>query len=129
MDRASISHLCQTVEGCMKNRKLTLHTKGSIYRACVLSTLLYCSESLTLYSRQERRLNTFHMCYLRGILYIKWSDKVTKNEVLTRTGLSSLYTLLWQCHLCWLGHVSRMTDGRIPKGFLYGELASSSRGH
>ena len=77
-----------------ENRKLTLHTKAAIYRACVLSTLLYGSESWTLYSRQERRLNTFHMRCLRRTLHIKWSDKVTKNEVLARTGLSSLNTLL-----------------------------------
>ena len=43
------------------NNKLTLNTKMTVYRACVLSTLLYGSESWTLYSRQARRLNTFHM--------------------------------------------------------------------
>ena len=64
---------------------------------------------------------------LRCILDIKWLDKVTNNEVFARTGLSRLYTLLQQCRLRWLGHVSRMPDGRIPKDLLYGELASGSR--
>ena len=64
---------------------------------------------------------------LRRILDIKWLDKVTNNEVFARTGLSSLYTLLQQRRLRWLGHVSRMPDGRIPKDLLYGELASGSR--
>ena len=30
------------------NKKLTAHTKIQVYRGCVLSTLLYCSESWTL---------------------------------------------------------------------------------
>ena len=114
-------------KGVWENRKLTLHTKAAIHGACTLSTLLSDSESWTLYSRQERRLNTFHMRCFRRILDIKWSDKVTNNEVLARTGLSSLYTLLRQRRLRWLGHVCRMADGRIPKDLLYGELASGSR--
>mgnify|MGYP000105577131 CR=1 FL=1 len=64
---------------------------------------------------------------LRRILDIKWLDKVTNNEMFARTGLSRLYTLLQQCRLRWLGHVSRMPDGRIPKDLLYGGLASGSR--
>ena len=45
------------------NNKLTLNTKMAVYRACVLSALLYGGESWTLYSRQERRVNTFHMVH------------------------------------------------------------------
>ena len=38
---------------------LAINTKMKVYQACVLSTLLYGSETWTLYSRQERRLNAF----------------------------------------------------------------------
>ena len=33
-----------------------------------------------------------------------------------------MYILLKQRHLCWLGHIVRMADDRIPEDFLYGEL-------
>ena len=99
----------------------------AVYRTCVLSTLLYGSESWTLYSREEKRLNTFHMRNLRRILGIKWSDRITNNEVLQRAGIPSMYILLRQRRLRWLGHISRMQDGRIPKDLLYGELASGKR--
>ena len=109
-----------------ENKKLTTHTKAAVYRECVLSILLCGSESWTLYSGQERRLNTFHMRNPRRILDIKWSDHVTNTDLLAGMGLPSMYTLLQQRRLRWLGHVHRMSDGRIPKDLLYGQLAAGS---
>ena len=40
---------------------------------------------------------------------------------------ASLYTMLRQRRLRWLGHVHRMADGRIPKDLLYGQLATGTR--
>ena len=48
-------------------------------------------------------------------------------QVLERAGLPTMYTLLRRRRLCWLCHVRRMEDGRIPKDILYGELASGKR--
>ncbi len=109
------------------NPKLTVKTKMAVYNACVISTLLYGSEAWTTYARQERRLNTFHMRSLRRILGILWQDKVPNTEVLSRAGLPSMFTLLRQRRLRWLGHVHRLPDGRIPTDLLYGELASGKR--
>ena len=101
--------------------------KMAVYHACVISTLLYGSEAWTTYARQEKRLNDFHLRSLRRIFGISWQDKVTNAEVLSRAGLPSVFTLLRQRRLRWLGHVHRMQDGRIPKDLLYGELASGRR--
>lgn len=109
------------------NTMLTSNTKMKVYQACVLSTLLYGSEAWTLYSRQEHRLNAFHMRCLRRLLGITWQDRVTNNDVLARAGMPSMYALLTQRRLRWLGHVCRMEDGRIPKDVLYGELATGTR--
>ena len=99
----------------------------AVYNACIISTLLYGSESWTTYTRQEKRLNSFHMRCLRRILGITWQDKITNTEVLAKAGLPSMFTLLRQRRLRWLGHVRRMEDGRIPKDILYGQLASGKR--
>ena len=64
---------------------------------------------------------------LRRILGITWQDRVTNKVVLEKAGIPSLYTLLKQRRLRWLGHVTRMKDGRIPKDLLYGELATGKR--
>ena len=109
------------------NNNLTDNTKMQVYRACVLSTLLYSSEAWTTYASQERKLNSFHLRCLRRILGIHWQDRVPNTTVLERAGLPSIFALLTQRRLRWLGHVRRMDDGRIPKDLLYGELADGAR--
>ena len=101
----------------------------SVYKAFFsISTLLYGSEAWTTYSKHEKRLNVFHLRCLRRILNISWQDKVTNVEVLQRASLPSMFTLLKQRRLRWLGHVYRMEDARIPKAMLYGELCEGNRG-
>ena len=68
----------------------------AVYNACVVSTLLDRSEAWTTYSKQERKLNSFHLRSLRSILGISWRDKVPDTEVLDRAGLPNTYTLLRQ---------------------------------
>lgn len=70
-----------------ENRKLTTQTKVTVYRAGILSALLYGSESWKTYAWQEKRLHTFHMTCLRCILSVHWNDKVSNSEVLERAGV------------------------------------------
>ena len=97
---------------------LTTKTKLDVNKACVLSALLYGSETWTLYTRHERRLNTFHMRCLRKIQSITWQDRIPNKDVLAKAGMPSLFALLSQ---------RRMKDGRIFKGTLYRELSTSTR--
>ena len=110
-----------------RNPKLTTKTKMSIYQACILSTLLYGSETWTSYSYQEKKLNSFHLRCLRRLFEISWMDKVSNEEVLQRASLPTVSALIKQRRLRWLGHVRRMDDGRIPKDLLYGEIAEAKR--
>ena len=68
------------------------YTKIQVYRACVVSTLLYGSESWTLRTQQERRINAFHM---RQILHIAWQDRMKSqnSSVLERAGIVSMENL------------------------------------
>ena len=104
------------------NAMLTISTRMKVYQACVLSTLLYSSETWTLHSCQEHRLNTFPLRCLRRILGITWQDRVPNKDVLAPVGLPSMFALLIQRRLPWLRLVSRMKNGRIPKEILYSEL-------
>jgi len=103
------------------------NSKMAVYNAWVVSTLLYGSEAWTTYSKQGQKLNNFHLRSLRHILGISWRDEVPNTEVLDHASLPTMYTLLRQRRMRWIGHSHRMEDGRIPKDILYGELAVGKR--
>ena len=110
--------MARLAERVWYNAMLTLNTKMKVYQACVLSTLLYGSEAWTLYSRQEQRLIAFHMHCLRRLLGITWQDCITSPDVLAQACVPSMFAILSQTHLRWLGHMCRMDDGCIPKDIL-----------
>ena len=74
----NMSKLSQRV---WENQKLTIPTKMAVYRACIISTLLYGSESWTTYAAQEKRLNVFHLRCLRCIPSISWQDRITNSAL------------------------------------------------
>nr|VZI43015.1 unnamed protein product [Spirometra erinaceieuropaei] len=106
---------------------LQLSTKLKMYKAVILPTLLYGAETLIAYTKQARRLNHFHLSCLRHILRLNWQDRIPDTDVLERTGIVSIYTMLRQMQLRWGGHLVRMDDERLPQRLLYGDVATGSR--
>ena len=62
--------------------------KGKLYRAIVLSTLLYGAEAWTVYRLQVKKLHAIMMRHLCSIMKITWMDKVANKEIFERTGLT-----------------------------------------
>ena len=110
-----------------ENHGITLHTKVMVYHAIVIYTLLYGSEAWTLYRRQTKLLENFHMRSLQRLLGITWKDKIPHTEILRRTGCVSLESLLNRNKLRCTGHVIRMDNDRLPKQLFYGELVEGQR--
>ena len=110
-----------------KERGLKVKTKISVYRAAVLSALLYGCEAWTLYRRHIRRLEQFHMRCLRKIMGISWKDRISNTEVLRRAGLHGIEAYVMQSQLRWAGHVARMDDDRLPKQIFFSELCNGTR--
>ena len=94
--------------------------KISVYRAVVLTTLLYSSESWVTYWNHLKLLERFHQRCLRTILIIHWSDYITNLKVMERADITSIEAMLLKIQLCWADH-------RLPKIILYGELSSGLR--
>ena len=78
-----------------RQRNLSLATKLRLYETCVLSVLLYCSESWTLLKADVDRLQAFHMRSLRRILGIHWflTRYVTSAEVKYCTRLEDVESI------------------------------------
>ena len=113
---------------CVSSSKhLKKATKSNIYRAVVLPTLLYGSETWVTYSNHLWLLERFHQRCFRCILNIHWSDYVTNVEVLQQAGITSIEAMLLKTQLRWAGHISRMEVHHLPKISLYGELSTGHR--
>ena len=106
---------------------ITRKTKVAVYRACVLTSLLYSSETWTLYKRHVRVLERFHQRCLRHILNIGWASKIPDTQVLETADVLSIEAVIHRHRLRWTGHLIRMKDNRIPKQMLYGELVNGKR--
>nr|VZI09519.1 unnamed protein product [Spirometra erinaceieuropaei] len=106
---------------------LQLSKKLKMYKAVILPTLLYGAETWTVYTKQACRLNHFHLICLRRILRLNWQDRIPDTDVLERTGILSIYSMLRQMQLRWSGHLVRMEDERLPKRLFYGDVATGSR--
>ena len=54
-------------------------------------------------------------------------DKVTKKEILERTGLPSIEDCLIRKNLWWTGHFTRMSPERLANQSIYSQLSSGHR--
>ena len=93
----------------------------------VLKTLLYGCKTWTAYARHSRQLNHLHLRCLGKILHIKWQHKVPDTEVLKRSGMPSIHTILQKNQIRRTGDVLRMADSRIAKQLMYGKLTDGAR--
>jgi hypothetical protein len=127
MSNASISYGRLTKKVWL-NKDLTFKTKCAVYRAIVLSSLLYGAEAWPVYKVAAHKLNTYMMRHLRQILDVRWYDFTSNAKILQQAHLPSMYELLIQRNLRWAGHVNRMANNRLPKQILYSQLKDGSRG-
>ena len=92
--------------------------KVRMFKAVVLPTLLYGSESWTPLSEHVKRLQGFVMRCLQIILGRSVREKRRHTELRKLGGVERMDTLLRYRRLRWLGHVARMGQWRILGGLL-----------
>ena len=71
-----------------QNHRLVVRTKREVYRATVLSVLLYEMETLTIKSESERRLSGFHNRCIMGVRkYQQWREHITSRQLAKAFGM------------------------------------------
>ncbi|PIK36311.1 hypothetical protein BSL78_26854, partial [Apostichopus japonicus] len=89
---------CESFGGlskCLWSRhEINLTTKKKIYKTVVMPSLLYATETLTLYSRHIKKLSSIEMNQLRQVMNIKWQDRVANVQVLQKAGLPSIESMI-----------------------------------
>ena len=125
--------------GCLQksifqNRHLSVETKRKVYRAVVLSVLLYGAETWTIKAESVRRLSSFHNRCIRTILgvsrYQQWKEHISSKRLAEAFGMEELMLhLLMRQRLRWLSHLDRMEPSRMPKQLLFGELEKKRPSH
>ena len=106
---------------------VSIKVKCKVYRAVVLSALLYGAETWTIYRFQVKKLHALMMRHIRQIMNISWRDRITNVEILKRAGLPSMADMLITKGLRWIGHVHRMGRERLPRQLLYSQLEMGQR--
>ena len=98
-----------------KSKQLSVHLKCNLYKALVLSAVLYSSETWTLSKLMERKLESFHCGCLRRILRVSYLEKATNDEIMSRSRMPQLSTMIMLKRIKWYGHIQRMEPGRLAR--------------
>lgn len=105
----------QQMRNIWSSASITLNIKLRLYTSIILPMATYAAETWKASASITRKVNVFHQRCLRRILRIRYFDHITNEEVLRRSKLPSLSTIIAHRRLRLAGHVIRMEDNRIPK--------------
>jgi hypothetical protein len=85
--------------------------KKKLTRSCIWSVAVCGSETGTVEKNEERVVSAFETWSWRGMLKIKWTDRITNDEVFQRAKEKRLLSkiLKSRCHL-WIGHTVRHNE-------------------
>ena len=113
-----------------RSKDISFPTKLKLYKALIVSILLYGCESWTLTAETSRRVRTFETKCFRRLLNIPWHARKTNEHVLVQvTSLAGpqepLLATVKRRKLAWFGHVTRHNS--LPKTVLQGTLEGRRR--
>ena len=109
----------------LKNLSMSIKVRVRILKCFVWLKLLYEYEAWTIRKDLRRKLDAVEMWFVRRMLRIQWTDKVTNEEVLRRAGLErGLMRSIEMRQLQFLGHILRAQglESVCWQGKMEGEL-------
>ena len=101
-----------------RKHRISIQTRINMYRALVVSVLLYGSEAWVTTLADRRRLDVFDMCCQRRLLRVFWQQHISNHSFRERTKQPTASSLLRQRLLRWFGHLQRMPSS-LPAQRVY----------
>ena len=89
------------------SRVIRIATKLRIFNSNVKSVLLYGSETWRITKRTQHKVQTFLNTCLRRIFKIRWTDKISNQELWERAGQSPVGSQILKRKWSWIGHTLR----------------------
>ena len=99
-------------------RKIKQQTKIRLFNSVIVPVLMYGLESTALSSPQKNRMQSFMMRCLRIILGISLWEEKRNTEICKVAKQQRMSSGLMRRRLCFVGHIERMKDERVPKKLL-----------
>ena len=101
---------------------VTAAAKCTVYKVEILAILLYGCECWLVTAEALRRLRCFHARCIRVMCGTSrvdtWRQRLSTTALEQRLGLEPIDTYVYRRQLRWLGHVSRMSQERLPRRML-----------
>ncbi|KAG1662043.1 Protein pellino [Nymphon striatum] len=89
-------------------KNISLHLKKRLVKSLIWSVALYGSETWTIRVDERRKLEAFKMWVWHNILKIKWSDKISNEDVLKLVDEErAMMGTIHKRQRKWIGHILR----------------------
>ena len=111
----------------LKNRDITLLTKGHLVKAMVFPVVMYGCESWTIKKAEGQRIDVFQLRCWRRLLRVPWTARRSNQSILK--GISPEYALeglMLKLKRQSFGHLMRRTDS-LEKTLMLGKIESRRR--
>ncbi|TWW56216.1 hypothetical protein D4764_08G0002030 [Takifugu flavidus] len=94
--------------------KLSQKAKLLIYRSIFVPTLTYGHELWVMTERTRSRVQAAEMSFLRRVAGLSLRDRVRSSAIREELGVKLLLLRVERSQMRWLGHLVRMSPGRLP---------------
>lgn len=108
-----------------KSKGLSMPAKLAVFKGAVLSSLLYGAETWAVKQEHVKMIESFTARCLRQVLKEPIRYRKPDFILFREANMLTIDLVMRTMRLRWFGHVARMADERMPKWFLYGQLAGT----
>ena len=117
----------QNLKQIFKNNKLSDGLKLRFFYAIIATIFLYNCQIWTTTKQVENKVDIIHRNLLRGVLNIRWYDKISNDELYQRTNVQKWSTIVKVRRLSFFGHVCRLPEGAPARRTLIEALRPCER--